>query len=183
MIIDIVSCLLAADGGVGQSEAVGGVSPRSVVQVMRFWPLIAGPHLIALSGLALLVSLLFPSRHSLAVVRVRQAPAISFAVGLVVLVLIVGIFQTLKVNGIQLGQNFLIILCAIACALGFATSARALGERALPGRPAIAHTALGLAALILPLVSPVCLPILAVAPSFGLGAWLLAGRAKGATMP
>ena len=53
---------------------------------------------------------------------------------------------------------------------------RALGERLLPERGAVAQTMLGLLGLVLPLFSLLGLPVLLIAAPLGWGAWLTTGR-------
>ena len=74
------------------------------------------------------------------------------------------------------GQILLGLWVFFSGCAGYAVCARALGERMLPDRGAVAQTALGLAALVLPLFTLIGLPVLLIGAPLGLGAWVSARR-------
>jgi hypothetical protein len=136
--------------------------------------------LIAIFGTALLMMMLMPERQRRGIDRLRRAPVVSFLLGLLLwsvpaalLIILMAKFGDRPRGQILLGLWVFFSGCA-----GYAVCARALGERMLPDRGAVAQTVLGLAALVLPLFTLVGLPVLLIAAPLGLGAWVTAGRGK-----
>jgi hypothetical protein len=135
--------------------------------------------LIGIFGTALLLMMLAPERQRRGIDRLRRSPVVSFLVGvllwsvpaLLLIGLVVKFGDTRPRGQILLGLWVFFSGCA-----GYAVCARALGERMLPDRGAVAQTALGLAALVLPLFTLVGLPVLLIAAPLGLGAWVTAKR-------
>jgi hypothetical protein len=134
--------------------------------------------LIAIFGTALLLMLLAPQRQRRAVDRLRSAPVTSFLVGVVLWSLPALVLTALLVHSgdRQRGQLLLGLWVFFSGCAGYAVCARALGERLLPDHGAVAHTLLGLAALVLPLFSLIGLPVLLIGAPLGLGAWVTARR-------
>ncbi len=134
--------------------------------------------LIGIFGTALLMMMLMPDRQRHGIDRLRRAPLVSFLVGLLLwslpaLLLVVLVYQF---GERPRGQILLGLWVFFSGCAGYAVCARALGERMLPERGAVAQTALGLAALVLPLFTLVGLPVLLIAAPLGLGAWVTARR-------
>jgi hypothetical protein len=135
--------------------------------------------LIGIFGTALLMMMLAPDRQRRGIDRLRQAPVVSFLIGVllwsvptVVLIVLLAKFGDTRPRGqILLGLWVFFSGCA-----GYAVCARALGERMLPERGAVAQTALGLCALVLPLFTLIGLPVLLIGAPLGLGAWVSAKR-------
>ncbi len=138
-----------------------------------------GGLLTALFGCALLAFMLAPERNRLAAVRVASHPLMSFAIGALLLLpalLLLG--WILHHSESRHGRGVLAIYLLAANAAGLATCARALGERACPGRAPLLLVAAGLLALILPLASPLGAPALFIAAPLGLGGLVSAGRGR-----
>ena len=136
--------------------------------------------LIGIFGTALLLMMLAPDRQRRGIDRLRQAPVVSFLIGVLLwslpAVLLVGWMA--KFGDIRpRGQILLILWVFFTGCAGYAVCARALGERMLPDRGAVAQTALGLCALVLPLFTLIGLPVLLIGAPLGLGAWVSARRA------
>lgn len=141
--------------------------------------------LIGIFGTALLMMMLAPERQRRGIDRLRNAPVVSFLIGLllwsvpaIVLTWLLFKFGDSRPRGqLLLGLWVFFSGCA-----GYAVCARALGERMLPDHGAVAQTALGLAALVLPLFTLIGLPVILLGAPLGLGAWITAGRdtARGA---
>lgn len=135
--------------------------------------------LIGIFGTALLMMMLTPDRQRRGIDRLRKAPVVSFLIGvllwslptIVLIGLLVKFGDTRPRGQILLGLWVFFSGCA-----GYAVCARALGERMLPDRGAVAQTALGLCALVLPLFTLVGLPVLLIGAPLGLGAWVSARR-------
>jgi hypothetical protein len=136
--------------------------------------------LIGIFGTALLMMMLAPDRQRRGIDRLRQAPVVSFLIGVLLwslpaialTALVVKFGDTRPRGQILLGLWVFFSGCA-----GYAVCARALGERLLPDRGAVAQTALGLCALVLPLFTLIGLPVLLIGAPLGLGAWVGARRA------
>jgi hypothetical protein len=135
--------------------------------------------MLALFGLALLLSLLAPRRVAAGVERIATSTLASAAVGVAVFLVLIAVSMAMWHLHIRPGRGAVAAVAAFALAAGYAVSARALGERALPERGPLAQTFAGLAALVLPLALPIGLPVLVVAAPLGLGAWLT-GKSKSA---
>jgi hypothetical protein len=145
---------------------------------LRMIDLAAVPYagaLVALFGIGLLMLLLAPRRHRLAVEQMGSTPVRDFIIGLVALLVILIPLSFLFRHHAR-GQGLPILLLLFTVGTGLSVCARHLGERILPERGPLAQTVIGLAGLILPLACPFCLPLLAVAAPLGLGAWLRLGR-------
>lgn len=135
--------------------------------------------LIGIFGTALLMMMLAPERQRRGIDRLRRAPVVSFLVGAllwlvpaVVLAVLLAKFGDSKPRG----QILLSLWVFFSGCAGYAVCARALGERLLPDRGAVAQTALGLCALVLPLFTLIGLPVLLIGAPLGLGAWVTARR-------
>jgi hypothetical protein len=138
--------------------------------------------LIAIFGMALLSALLWPERQRRAADRLRQAPVASFLLGALLwwlpAIALVAVSVLLPWDRPR-GQGLLALWLFFSGCAGFAACGRALGERALPERGAVAQTMLGTLALVLPLFSLLGLPVLLIAAPLGWGAWVRAGREPG----
>lgn len=135
--------------------------------------------LIGIFGTALLVMMLAPDRQRRGIDRLRQAPVASFFVGVLLwsLPAVALTFLLMKFGDARpRGQILLGLWVFFSGCAGYAVCARALGERMLPERGAVAQTALGLAALVLPLFTLIGLPVLLIGAPLGMGAWVTAGR-------
>lgn len=134
--------------------------------------------LIGIFGTALLMMMLMPERQRRGIDRLRTAPVVSFLVGLLLwsvpALLLVGLMA--KFGERPRGQILLGLWVFFSGCAGYAVCARALGERMLPDRGAVAQTALGLVALVLPLFTLIGLPVLLIGAPLGLGAWVTAKR-------
>ena len=136
--------------------------------------------LIAIFGMALLSALLWPDRQRRATDRLRQAPVASFFVGVLLwslpFIALIAVSILLPADKPR-GQVLLALWVFFTGSAGYAACGRALGERMLPDRGAVAQTMLGTLALVLPLFSLLGLPVLLIAAPLGWGAWATAGRA------
>lgn len=134
--------------------------------------------LIGIFGTALLMMMLAPDRQRRGIDRLRRAPVVSFLVGLLLwsvpALLLAGLVA--KFGDRPRGQILLGLWVFFSGCAGYAVCARALGERLLPERGAVAQTALGLGALVLPLFTLIGLPVLLIGAPLGLGAWVTAKR-------
>jgi hypothetical protein len=145
---------------------------------LHFLPLVLAA-MTALYGTALLIALVAPRPLEGGVARLRARPLGSFAFGLALLAVALGLFGVFRHHGALPGRRLLGIASFAALAAGYAVCARALGARALPERSALAQTCVGLVALVLPLAWPLGLPVAVIAGPLGLGAWLLGMRRDG----
>jgi hypothetical protein len=135
--------------------------------------------LIGIFGTALLMMMLAPDRQRRGIDRLRRAPVMSFLLGVLLwsvpaalLLWVLAKYGDTRPRGqILLGLWVFFSGCA-----GYAVCARALGERLLPDRGAVAQTALGLCALVLPLFTLIGLPVLLIGAPLGLGALVTATR-------
>jgi len=130
----------------------------------------------SLTGLGLLLAMLAPLRQERAAARLAEKPIRSFLLGAVCLLLPLVALHVLFRHHLPIGRGFLVCLLIVGVVCGLATCARALGARALPGRPPIMQTALGLGALALALVAPPGWLAALIAIPLGLGAWITARR-------
>jgi hypothetical protein len=158
---------------------MGGDLPSQLEKLQKAQELALGavPYvglLIGIFGTALLIMMLAPERQRRGIDRLRRAPVVSFVVGLLVWSLPAIALTALVIrfgDTRPRGQLLLALWVFFSGCAGYAVCARALGERMLPERGAVAQTALGLAALVLPLFTLIGLPVVM------LGAWITAGRA------
>ena len=135
--------------------------------------------LIGIFGTALLMMLLAPDRQRRGIDRLRRAPIVSFLIGVLLWSVPAAALTFLLVkfgDARPRGQILLGLWVFFSGCAGYAVCARALGERMLPDRGAVAQTALGLAALVLPLFTLIGLPVLLIGAPLGLGAWVSARR-------
>lgn len=135
--------------------------------------------LIAIFGMALLSALLWPDRQRRAADRLRQAPVASFLLGALMwslpAIALVALSLLVPYDRPR-GQGLLALWVFFTGSAGYAACGRALGERMLPDRGAVAQTMLGTMALVLPLFSLLGLPVLLIAAPLGWGAWVSAGK-------
>lgn len=170
---------LAAEG-----ESTPAVVGKPVWALAQLFTL-SGPHLgalIALIGLAVLVLMLAPRRHALAVDRLAR-PLANLLLGLLVLLPLAVGLGLLVSRGVVLGRGLLAVLLVAGIAAGVSVCARALGERVLAERGPLAQTAVGLLGLVLPLAAPIGLVVLVVAAPLGLGAFLRGGGRPSGDQP
>lgn len=135
--------------------------------------------LIAIFGMSLLMLLLAPDRQRRALDTLRSSPLRSFVIGAVVWwipVFLLAVIVAKFGQGKPRGQALLALYLFFSGCAGYAVCARALGERLLPDRGAVAQTMLGLLGLVLPLFSLLGLPVLLIAAPLGWGAWLTTGK-------
>ncbi|MBA3698332.1 MAG: hypothetical protein H0W78_05730 [Planctomycetes bacterium] len=134
--------------------------------------------LIGIFGTALLLMMLAPDRQRRGIDRLRRAPVMSFLIGVLLwsLPAIALTVLLVKFGDKPRGQILLSLWVFFSGCAGYAVCARALGERLLPDRGAVAQTALGLCALVLPLFTLIGLPVLLIGAPLGLGAWVSARR-------
>jgi hypothetical protein len=135
--------------------------------------------LIAIFGMSLLMLLLAPDRQRRALDTLRRAPLRSFLIGAAlywVPAFLLAVILAKVGQGRPRGQALLALYLFFSGCAGYAVCARALGERLLPDRGAVAQTLLGLLGLVLPLFSLLGLPVLLIAAPLGWGAWLTTGR-------
>lgn len=132
--------------------------------------------LLGLAGAALLALLLAPERHRRAVDRLAEGAIANLSLGILVIgvpcVALTGLFA----SGVRVGRGFLALLVVALVAVGVGVCARRLGERVLPEAGPLAQFAVGITGLLLPLLLPVCWPLLPLAAALGAGAWLRARR-------
>jgi hypothetical protein len=155
--------------------AMGGHHPALPMLVLIYLAALAV--VTSLTGLGLLLAMLAPSRQERAAARIAEKPVASFLLGAVCLLVPLGALHVLFRHHLRIGRGFLVCLLIVGVVCGLATCARALGARALPGRPPIMQTALGLGALALALVAPPGWLAALIAIPLGLGAWITARRA------
>lgn len=171
----VVVLVVAAD----EAAAAPAAPPRAGLLALWRAFLFTPPHFALLTGLlgfALLVLMLAPERHRAAVTRLAR-PLPAFALGGLVLAALGAGLIALGRAGVAPGRGLLVTAFAVAAAAGLSVSARALGERVLPERGALAQTLAGLAALLPTCCTLLGLPVLLVAVPLGLGGWLLGRRA------
>lgn len=132
--------------------------------------------MVALAGVALLALMAAPGRHQRAAAGLGGRGGGSFAVGFLAMLLPLILLAVLYHTGIPAGRFLLWTLLTIAVGLGISVAGRRLGERVLEDRGALAQTAIGVAALVMPLASLLLVPIVLAIAAAGLGAWLRAGR-------
>lgn len=166
-------------------DPFGLVGPESSARVQKAVEvaLAAVPYvgvLIGIFGTALLMMMLAPERQRRGIDRLRKAPVVSFVIGLLLwsvpAVILAGVLAKFGYEKPR-GQILLLLWVFFSGCVGYAVCARALGERLLPERGAVAQTSLGLAALVLPLFTLIGLPVLLIGAPLGLGAWVTARRA------
>jgi hypothetical protein len=132
--------------------------------------------MLALFGLALLLSLVATRRTSAGAARLGESPLPSAALGVAVFLALIVAGAAMWHLHLRPGRGLLAVLTIFGVAAGYAVCGRALGERALPERGPLAQTMVGLAALVLPLAMPIGIPVMLVAAPLGLGAWLRGAR-------
>lgn len=164
MIDLILAALLGADAPPPGLTASAGPGP-----LLEFLPLWLGG-IASLGGGTWLATMLQPTATEEASYRCHGV--LRYALGLLVIVVTAVALVALIFSGIRPLRGLLATILAIELSLGLAAAARALGRRIAPESSPVAQSWLGLAGLILPLATPLGLPVLAIAAPLGLGAWL-----------
>jgi hypothetical protein len=123
-------------------------------------------------GFALLVWMLLPARHARAVDAIAQRPLRGLLAGLLMLIVPLAALFALRHLGIAPGRGLALLVLALALAAGLGVSARALGQRIWEDASPLCQAAVGAAALLLPLATPLGVPVALLAGILGLGAWL-----------
>jgi len=152
---------------------------QKLVNFTTLWPVLSTLYIVtvlAAFGLGLLWFLIAPDRNRRAVQALTRAPLTSWLIGFGVVITDYALLAVLVKAQVQPGQALLGVLPLFMAALGLSVCARALGERVLPERGPVTHVALGLLALVLPLLSPAFVVIVWIAGPVGLGAWLRARK-------